>query len=233
MNGWRVLLVTETRFFWRQGLVIAAIVLTLVWAALLHLTPATDRLFWLGLVAGMDVIAMGLLFGFGLGLLDQNQGTLTAWRLTPVPGLWFSLSRTLLLSGLLSVCLILLALLVLPVTTVWPRLPGFVLLSIQAALAGQLFGRWLSDLNGFIVATALSGPIWALPFFGYAGWMDGFLPWLWPLSGGLYWLTDSAFHSPLTLTSFTLVQLGWILITAHLVERLAPRHLGHRLGEVS
>ena len=230
MSGWRALLVAEARLFWRQGLVVAAIVLTLVWAALLHLIPPADRLFWLGLVAGMDVIAMGLLFGFGLGLLDQVQGTLTAWRLTPAPALWFSLSRTLLLSGLLTVCLLLLALLVLPSATVWPHLPGFVLLAIQAALAGQVFGRWLSDLNGFILAIALSGPVWALPFLGYAGWLDGPLPWLWPLSGGLYWLTEDALNSPGSLAWITGLQLGWILISAGLVERLAPRHLGHRLG---
>ena len=231
MNRWRVLVAAEVRLFWRQGLIIAALVLTLVWAALLQLTPADSRLFWLGLVAGMDVIAMGLLFGFGLGLLDQNQGSLTAWRLTPAPALWFSLSRTLLLSGLLSLCLLLLALLVLPVTTLWPHLPGFLLLSMQAALAGQLFGRWLSDLNGFILATTLSGPLWALPFFGYVGWMDGFLPWLWPLSGGLYWLTEDAFRSPLLLAWISLVQLVWFFVTAYRIEQLAPRHLGHRLGE--
>ncbi|GGX68291.1 hypothetical protein [Saccharospirillum salsuginis] len=233
MTAWLALLNAEARLFWRQGLVAAALVLTLVWVALLHLTPPADRLFWLGLVAGMDVIAMGLLFGFGLGLLDQVQGTPTAWRLTPTPALWFSLSRTLLLSGLLTACLLLLAFLVLPFATVWPRLPGLVLLAIQAALAGQLFGRWLSDLNGFILATALSAPLWALPFLGYAGWLDGPLPWLWPLSGGLYWLTEGALSSPVSLAWITGLQLGWILVSAGLVERLAPRHLGHRLGERS
>lgn len=231
MTGWRALLAAEARLFWRQGLVLAALILTGVWAALLHLTPPEDRLFWLGLVAGMDVIAMGLLFGFGLGLLDQVQGTLTAWRLTPAPALWFGLSRTLLLSGLLTACLLLLAFLVLPFASVWPRLPGFLLLAIQAALAGQLFGRWLNDLNGFILATALSGPLWALPFFGYAGWLDGPLPWLWPLSGGLYWLTEDALAHPGSLVWITGGQFVWILGSFALSERLAPRHLGHRLGE--
>jgi len=231
MTGWRALLAAESRLFWRQGLVLAALILTGVWAALLQLTPPADRLFWLGLVAGMDVIAMGLLFGFGLGLIDQVQGTLTAWRLTPVPALWFSLSRTLLLSGLLTACLLLLAFLVLPSATVWPRIPGFVLLAIQAALAGQVFGRWVSDLNGFILATTLSGPVWALPFLGYAGWLDGPLPWLWPLSGGLYWLTEDAFAHPVSLAWITGGQFVWILGSFELSERLAPRHLGHRLGE--
>lgn len=230
MSRWWILVAAEARLFWRQGLIIAAVVLTLVWAALLQLLPVGSRQFWFGLVAGLDVMSMGLLFGFGLGLLDQNQRTLTAWRLTPVPALWFGMSRTLLLSGLLSGCLVVMALLVLPAMTVWPLIPGFLLLAIQAALAGQLFGRWLSSLNGFILATALSGPIWALPFFGYVGWMDGVLPWLWPLSGGLYWLTEAALLSSLTLLWISLVQLGWILVLAWMVEHLAPRHLGHRLG---
>lgn len=233
MKTFRTLVAAEMRLFWRQGLIAAALVLTLVWAALLHLPPVSGRLFWFGLVAGMDVIAMGLLFGFGLGLLDQAQGTLTAWRLTPVPAAWFGLSRILLLSGLLALCLSILAGLTLPFTTVGARLPGLILLAVQASVAGQLFGRWLSDLNGFIWATALTGPIWALPFLGFAGWMNGPMPWIWPLSGGLYWLTDAAFESPLALALITLGQLGWILALAWLSERLAPRHLGHRLGDAS
>ncbi|MCH8529324.1 MAG: hypothetical protein LAT65_00600 [Saccharospirillum sp.] len=46
-------------------------------------------------------------------------------------------------------------------------------------------------------------------------------------------LTEAALQSPLTLLWITLVQLVWILVSAYLVELLAPRHLGHRLGEAS
>lgn len=225
------LLRAESLLFWRQGLVAAALVLSLVWAGLLHLLPSDARLFWFGLVAGLDVTAMGLLFGFGLGLLDQRQDVIRAWRLTPVPACYFSLARTLMLSLLLMLSLILLAALTLTVDQWLHRLPGLALFSIQASLIGVLCGRLLININPFILAMTLTGPVWALPFLGYAQWLGGPLPWLWPLSSGLYWMGESPWQHPISLAAVTLLGLVWCGATFWLGERLAALHLGGRLGE--
>lgn len=230
MTAFGALLLAEARLFWRQGLIAAAIILTLVWAGLLQLTPPGDRLFWLGLVSGMDVTAMGLLFGFGLGLADRSQGTLVAWRLTPVPGWMFGASRVLLLSLLLAISLMVLAILTAGPSVLSTHSPGLVLLALEASLIGQVFGRGVRDLNGFIIVQIPAMPLWLLPFLGYVGWLEGPLPWLWPLSGGLYWLTPTPLSHPKALLVISLVQLGWIMATALLAERLAPRFLGHRAG---
>lgn len=233
MNAFSALLAAEARLFQRQGLIVAAIVLTLVWAGLLQLTPADDRLFWLGLVSGMDVTAMGLLFGFGLGLADRSQGTLVAWRLTPVAGWMFGTCRVLLLSLLLATSLVVLAILTAGPSVLPTHSPGLLLLALEASLIGQVFGRGVRDLNGFIILQIPAMPLWLLPFLGYASWLEGPWPWLWPLSGGLYWLTPDPLAQPLPLLLVSLVQLGWILATALLSERLAPRFLGHRAGSRS
>lgn len=229
MTAFTALMTAEARLFWRQGLVAAAAVLTLVWVGLLHLTPSDDRLFWLGLVSGMDVTAMGLLFGFGLGLIDRNQGTLIAWRLTPAPTWLFGVCRVLVMTGLLTACLVTLSILTVGPVVLLTHGPGLVLLALEASLIGLVFGRGVRDLNGFIIAQMLTLPIWVLPFLGYAGWLEGALPWLWPMSGGLYWLHPAP-TPPLALATISLVQVVWIVTTAWLAEWLAPRHLGHRAG---
>lgn len=230
MNALSALLLAEARLYWRQGFLAAALVLSLVWAALLHLAPVGDRLYWFGLVASLDVTAMGLLFGFGLGLLDQQQGVLTAWRLTPVRAGWFTLARALMLGLLLLSSLVLLALLTLYTEPWWTRLPGLVLLSGQAALVGIVCGRLLRDINQFIVLMVVTTPLWALPYPGYSGWIGGPLPWLWPFSGGLFWFTPEPWARPLALAATASGALAWWLLSLWLAERFAPRHLGHRLG---
>lgn len=230
MTALLALLRTEALLYRRQGILAAALVLSLVWAALLQLLPMAERLFWFGLVAGMDVTAMGLLFGFGLGLLDQQQGTLQAWRLTPAPAGCFTLARALMLTLLLMVSLTLLACLTLPPEHWWPRLPGLVLLSAQSALVGIVCGRLLRDINQFIVLMTLTGPFWALPFLGYSGVLPGPWPWMWPMSAGLYWLGEHPWQSPWLLVAVTSGALVWAGLEYWLSERLAPLHLGHRFG---
>lgn len=231
MKALPALLRAEGLLFWRQGFVAAALALSLVWATLLHLLPTDTRLFWFGLVASLDVTAMGLLFGFGLGLLDQQQGVAQAWRLTPVPAFFFSLARTLVLSLLLMLSLVLLAALTLTAELWLARLPGFALMSVQASLIGIVCGRLLRNINQFILLMTVTGPFWALPFFGYAGWLNGPLPWLWPLSASLFWLMDNPWQTPVLLTALTLGGLFWWAVSFWLAERLAALHLGHRIGE--
>jgi fluoroquinolone transport system permease protein len=231
MNAFLPLFITELKFQWRHGFIIAAFVVTIVWALMLSLLPDDLRPFWFGVVAGVDIASIGLLFGFGLGVLDKNQKVIAAMRLTPIASWQLSLSRMVALGLLTSITLIILGVMVLSASELIPMFAGILLCSLFFAAVGVATSRRFNTVNGFMIFFALSGFIWAMPILYYS---DVVSHWLWVLlpSGGALALIKQAvfeYNTFITILSY-LSQLFWISLTLYLAERWAPISFEHRFG---
>lgn len=231
MRQLRALLLTELKFQWRHGFVAAAIAIVVVWVALLSLLPPEPRPFWFGIITAVDVTSIGLLFGFGLGILDSDQGPIYAIRLTPVPAWLPAVARGLSLSLLIVVSLAFLGGLIMPVATVLSMLPGVLLCAVFFSFMGVTAARRLATVNQFMVFFALSGVIWAVPVLYYAGLVDSPAWLLLPSAGAMVFLQLGFTDIPAPLLGAALaMQAGWIAAAFLLGERWAPRLLSHRFG---
>lgn len=231
MNAFLQLLITELKFQWRHGFIIAALVVTFVWALLLSLLPTELRSFWFGIVAGVDVTSIGLLFGFGLGVLDKNQKVVSAIRLTPIPSWMLSLARVIALGLLTGVTLILLGFMILPASDLLKMLPGILLCSLFFAGMGVASSRRFSTVNSFMVFFALSGFIWAMPILYYSDVVASRF-WVFLPSGGSMALIKQAVFESSTMTSGLsyFSQVVWIGLTLYFAEKWAPASFEHRFG---
>jgi len=231
MNAFVQLLQTELKFQWRHGFILAAIVVTLVWAALLSVMPAEHRPFWFGIVSALDVSSIGLLFGFGLGVLDKNQAAIFAIRLTPAPS-WFSaFARMCSLTLLITATLGSLAFMVLEASTAIKMLPGIILCGSFFSTLGITAARRFATMNSFIVFFATSSIIWAMPAIYYAELVSSPI-WLALPSAGAMVFFRGAFDSVpagLLLFGFAL-QAFWTVLTFYLGERWASISFAYRFG---
>lgn len=231
MTRFLSLLSTELKFQWRHGFIIAAFIVTLVWALLLGLLPDELKLFWFGIVAALDVSSIGLLFGYGLGVLDKNQHAISAIRLTPVASINIALARVISLSLLVIVTLLCLALLSLSLGQTAAVLPGIIFMSIFFSALGVTASRRFASINQFILFFALSSIVWALPILYYADIVSS-LGWLFLPSGGamLFFKNSITSESFSLLLIASLVQLCWSVLVFYLGERWTPLNYAHRFG---
>lgn len=225
------LLGTELKFQWRHGFIIAAIVITLVWAMFLSFLPQAERAFWFGVVAALDVSSIGLLFGFGLGVLDKNQQTITAIRLTPVSSSVLALARVSALTILMTFTLALIALIVLDLSVLYKVVLGIFSMSLFFSAIGVTASRRFGNINQFILFFAFSGIVWAMPILYYADILTS-KAWLFLPSGGATALLTMSFK---TLTLYELlfallIQIIWIDVVFYLGERWASVQFEHRFG---
>ncbi len=231
LHAYLSLLATELKFQWRHGFIIAAIVITLVWAMFLSFLPQADRAFWFGVVAALDVSAIGLLFGFGLGVLDKTQQTITAIRLTPVNSSVLAMARISALTILMTATLMLIALIVLDFSTIPKVIAGVFSMSLFFSAMGVTASRRFGNINQFIIFFAFSSLIWALPILYYADILTS-KAWLLLPSGGATALLSLSFKTP-TLNELLfslLIQIIWIDAVIYLGERWASVQFEHRFG---
>lgn len=184
----RALLALEWRLQWRHGFWAAALVLTLVWFALLSLLPPWQRPFWFGIVAAIDITAIGILFGFGLSVLERNQNVSQPLRMTPVPRWQVLLARALWLAVMMVIIQVVLAVPLLAWGAVVLMLPGMLLNALFFACVGVWVAKICQTLNQFIVFFSLSGLLWALPILAYSDVLQWPFWWLLPSGGACYLL---------------------------------------------
>ena len=225
------MLLTELKFQWRHGFIIAAAVVTIVWALLLNFLPDAQKAFWFGIVTALDVASIGLLFGFGLGMLDRNQRAVLAIRITPVHSWVLAAARIVSLSLLLTVTLFVLGLLVLEWATVLRLSLAIVLNAVFFSTIGVTCARYFVTVNQFIIFFALSGAVWALPILYYSELVSSILWLSLPSSGGTLMLKLGFSELPhSTLLLAIAFQIVWIGLAFFAGERWAPKTLEHRFG---
>ena len=231
MNPFIALFITELKFQWRHGFVAAAIIITVVWAGLISLLPMSLRSFWFGIVAGIDVAAIGLLFGYGLGALDKSQQIMIAIRLTAVRSYFLGLARLAALSLLPTITLMVLAFLVLTPIKALQATPGIILCSVFFSSVGITAARRFKSINQFIIFFALSGALWAIPILYFADIVQSSI-WLLLPSGGAMALLRLAFEPlpGLIILTAIVAQLLWIGVCFLLGEHWASTNFEHRFG---
>jgi fluoroquinolone transport system permease protein len=232
MNAFLSLLTTELKFQWRHGFVIAAGILTLVWVLLLSLLPDSLSAFWFGIVAILDISSIGLLFGFGLGVLDNSQESLIAVRLTPVKSWVISFARVTSLSLLMVITLLLLGFLILETPDSFLLGIGILLLSVFFSVVGVTTARRFNTVNQFMIFFAISGVIWAVPALYFADILTSNFWLAFPSSGAVIFL-QAALIRELTLPIYfaaSFSQIFWISLVFYLGEYWAPKNFQFRFG---
>jgi fluoroquinolone transport system permease protein len=232
MNALVYLLLTELKFQLRHGFFIAAGIVTLVWVLLLSFLPNSLRPFWFGIVAILDLTSIGLMFGFGLGVLDKSQQTIVAIRLTPVKSWTLAAARIITLSLLMILTLTILSAMVLPTTRVWLLALGIVLSSVFFSAVGVTTARRFSTVNQFMIFFAVSGFVWAIPALYYADVFQSNLWLLFPSTGAVVFFKAALVNdwgTPPFWLAATL-QISWIAVVFLLGERWAYRNLENRFG---
>ncbi len=231
MNSFALLLLTEFKFQWRHGFVAAAAIVTLIWAALLSLLPAEQRPFWFSIVASIDVSAIGLLFGYGLGMLDGSQHISPALRLTPIRSIWLALSRLMALSALTILTLSLLAVVIMPLQQAFALFPGIILCAFFFSSVGITAARRLASINQFLIFFALSGMVWAVPILYLAGLLESPIWVLLPSGGATALLKFGVENTPLVMSVMAcIIQLLWTVVCVYFGERWAAVNYEHRFG---
>ncbi|WP_119396230.1 hypothetical protein [Salinibius halmophilus] len=227
----KALLVLEWRLQWRHGFWAAAGVLTLVWFGLLWLLPAWDRAFWFGIVAAVDITAIGLLFGYGLSVLEGNQNVQQPVRMTPVRSWQIMLARVFWLWLMMTTVQIALALPLLPWGAVLLMAPGMLLNALFFACVGVLVPKICQSLNQFIVLFSLTGILWALPILAYADVVQLPYWWLLPSGGGCYLLAIGSQNLfGWQLGAAGVAQFIWALVALGWALKWDARSGGHRFG---
>lgn len=227
----KALLLLEWRLQWRHGFWAAAAVLSLVWLGLLSLLPAWDRAFWFGIVAAIDITAIGLLFGYGLAVLEENQQVQQPLRMTPIKSWKIHLSRVLWLFTMMLLIQLALAIPLLPWGAVLLMTPGIVLNALFFACLGVLVPKLCRSLNQFIVLFSLTGILWALPILAYAQVVQWPFYWLLPSGGACYLLSIGSQNVfGWQLGAAGIAQFAWAVVAFCWALKWDARSSGGRFG---
>lgn len=225
------LLVLEWRLQWRHGFWLAASVITLAWFGLLWLLPAWDRAFWFGIVAAVDITAIGLLFGYGLSVLEANQNVQQPVRMTPVKTWQLLLARVVWLWLMMASIQLALALPLLPWGALLLMLPGMLLNALFFACVGVLVAKICQCLNQFIVLFSLTGLFWAAPILAYADILQWPFWWVLPSGGAVYLLAIGSQNLfGWQLGAAGVAQFAWALLAFTWALRWDTRTAGNRFG---
>jgi fluoroquinolone transport system permease protein len=231
MSALGALFVTELKYQWRHGFIAAALIITIVWAALLSLVPTELRAFWFVIISMIDIASIGLMFGYGLGVLDRSQETVFALRLTPIKSWYTALARSVSLTILTSITLVTLAIATLSLQECLRLVPGIIMTAIVFSVSGVSMSRRFHSINQFIIFFSATGVVWVLPILYFANLLDSTF-WIFLPSGGSALLFKNALEpaSYLLISLAIVCQIGWLIVLFIFGERWASRVYDNRFG---
>jgi hypothetical protein len=148
------LLRTEMALAWRFNVVLAALVVTALWAVVLRVVDAPVRAALAPVVLLIDVTALGFLFVPALLVLERVEGVDAALRMTPVRpmeriGVRVGVTTTLSVAAAAAVCV------AAGLPDMAPRLLGVVLLSVLLGLVAFALTGGATTLTAFLTRAPL------------------------------------------------------------------------------
>lgn len=167
MNAFVILCKAEAQLQWRSGFFIAAVVIAIIWSAVLYFVPAEFVGSSLGLVLSLDISSIALLSCIGLHILEIRQNVANALLVTPMNVRAKLLARVSVISVLSSVTGFIIS---------YPYVSGmhlpllFIICfcnSLLYAVVGYLLALYKPNISSVIVRLGIVTPIWLLPYLAY------------------------------------------------------------------
>jgi fluoroquinolone transport system permease protein len=211
------LLRTELLLAQRFNVVVATVVVSALWVAVLRVVPEAAREIVAPVVLLTDVTALGFLFVPALLVVERVEGVEAAMRLTPVRlvervGVRLGVTTTLSVAAALAVCA------AAGVADVAPRVLGVALLSVLFGLIAVGLTAGASTLTVFLTrAPFVAAPLIAPALAHLAGLTASPLLYISPVTSAVDMLRGDL--DPVGLVW----QLLWITATALIVGRVAHR----------
>ena len=200
----------DWRLQWRQGIMVVAALLLLVWGALFSQVDSAFLPYLLPPVLYLDLSIFGFYFMAGLLYLEKADGVLAALVVTPMRR-WHSLVAKIVTLSLLGLLMSILFVGVLHRESVnWAALLiGVLLNSVLFVLASFLLAVRYDAINEFLIPSICVLALAQVPFVDFYGLWSGWPLYLLPFQSSLL-LIRGAFE-PLAVWQW-LYALGYVLL---------------------
>lgn len=211
----------------RYGFYYAAIVVTLVWTALLFSLPDDAKKQALPLIIFADLATVGYFFIAGMVLFEKSERTLLALLVSPLRFGEYLAARLSSLTLLALALSLLVPLLSYGFQFNWLLLIiGTISVSIVIMLVGFIVVVRYRTISDYLIPASLWLSLLGLPLFYYAGWLRWPVFYLLPTQGSMV-LIGGAFAGITApdLLYAILNQLVWIILLLPLARRAYDKHI--------
>ncbi len=211
-------------YFW-----LVAVVVTVLWLALLLNVSDAVRASWIPVLIFTDLGNIGLLFIAGILYLERRQGTLYAVAVTPLSRQAWLSSKVLSLGLLSTVCALFIVLFNSANVVWWRILPASFVSGALFTSLGFLLVLPFDRIMNYFLGMGLGMMLLNLPILYYFDILPGMLMWALPTQPVLQLLAGSYQEMPLMeWVAYLLLSLVWLGISHAIGVKGLSRYIAMR-----